>query len=118
MATPKFSSISGTLASIDATKAGTMQSILDLILRAFPELEAKIAWNVPTIHRSGKYVAGLCAYRNHLTFSPWSPQIMEDFKPRLEKFVVFKNCFPIPVDWEIDPQRILDMVRARVAELG
>ena len=76
-----------------------------------------MSWNVPAIHRKGKYVAGICAYKNHLTVSLWSFRIIEDFKPRLEKFVLFKNCFQVPVDWEIDRKLVKDLVRARLAEL-
>ena len=95
----------------------TLRSVTDLILAEFPELESKISWNVPTIHRQGKYVAGVCAYKHHLTFSPWSPRVMEDFKVRLGKFVVMKNCFQIPVDWKIDRELVKGLVRARLAEL-
>ena len=117
MSAQKFASIEGYLASLDATKASTLRSIIDLALAEFPELEAKISWNVPTIHRKGKYVAGLCAYKHHLTLSPWSPWIIEDFKPRLAGLVVLKQCFQIPVDWQIDSQLVKDLVRARLAEL-
>ena len=129
MSSPRFKSVEEYLASLESesdghsTKARTLRSIIDLILAEFPELEAKISWNVPTIHRKGKYVAGLAAYKNHLTFAPWSPRVMEDFKRpsrtggRLGKFVVKANCFQIPVDWEIDRELVKDLVRARLAEL-
>lgn len=117
MSSPKFHSVQEYLASVDPVKAGTLRAIIGLILAEFPELESKISWNVPTIHRKGKYVAGVCAYKRHLTFSAWSPRIIEDFKERLEKFVVMKNCFQIPVDWEIDVELVKDLVRARLAEL-
>ena len=114
---PRFNSVEEYLASVDPAKERTLRSVIDLILAQFPELESKISWNVPTIHRNGKYVAGICAYKNHLTFSPWSPRVIEDFKARLGKFVVWKNCFQIPVDWEIDRKLLKDLVRARLAEL-
>jgi len=114
---PRFNSIEEYLASLDATKESTLRSVIDLILTQFPELESKISWNVPTIHRNGKYVVGVCAYRHHLTFSPWSPRVIADFKERLGKFVVFKNCFQIPMDWKIDRKLVKDLVRARLAEL-
>jgi hypothetical protein len=69
------------------------------------------------LHQNGKYVVGVCPYKHHLTFSPWSPRVIEDFKERLGKFIVFKNCFQIPVDWEIDRELVKDLVRARLAEL-
>jgi uncharacterized protein len=65
---------------VGPAKARTLRSIIHFILAEFPELKSKISWNVPTIHRNGKYVVGLAAYKNHLTFSPWSPRVMEDFK--------------------------------------
>lgn len=43
--------------------------------------------------------------------------MINDFKVRLEKFVLFKNCFQIPVDWKIDRKLVKDLVRARLAEL-
>ena len=114
---PRFKSVEDYLTSVDPTKARTLRSVIDLILVEFPELESKISWNGPTIHRKGKYVAGICAYKHHLTFAPWSPRVIEDFKVRLGKFVVWKNCFQIPVDWEIDRELVKDLVRARLAEL-
>ena len=117
MSSPKFNSIEEYLDSLDATKERTLRSIIDLILAKFPQLESKISWNVPTIHRNGKYVVGLAAYKNHLTFAPWSPQVMNDFKQRLGKFVVKANCFQIPVDWKIDKKLMKDLVRARLVEL-
>jgi uncharacterized protein len=117
MTTPRFNSVEEYFASLDPTKASTLRSIFDLILTEFPELESKIAWNVPQIHRNGKYVVGVAAYKNHLTFAPWSTRVLEDFKVRLEKYVVFKGCFQIPVDWEIDKELVKDLVRARLVEL-
>jgi uncharacterized protein YdhG (YjbR/CyaY superfamily) len=120
---PRFNSVEEYLASLESepdghsTKATTLRSVIDLILAEFPELESKISWNVPTIHRNGKYVVGLAAYKNHLTLAPWSPRVIEDFKTRLGKFVVKANCFQIPVDWKIDKKLVKDLVRARLAEL-
>ncbi len=117
MSSPGFNSIEEYLASVDPMKARTLRSLIDFVLTEFPELESKVSWNVPTIHRNGKYVVGLAAYKHHLTFSAWSPRVIKDFKLRLGKFVVFKNCFQIPVDWKIDRKLVKDLVRARLAEL-
>ncbi len=117
MRSPRFNSVENYLASLDPVKGGTIRSVFDFILAQFPELESRISWNVPTIHRKGKYVVGVAAYKHHLTFSAWSPRVIEDFKVRLTKFVVFQNCFQIPVDWKIEKKLVRDLVRARLAEL-
>jgi len=113
----RYSSIEDYLAAHDPVKARTLRAIIDFILTTFPELESKISWNVPTIHMQGKYVVGLAAYKKHLTFSPWSPEIIGDFTERLKGYVTFKNCFQIPVDWTVDETLIRDLVKARLAEL-
>lgn len=113
----RYNSVEDYLAAQDATKARTLRSVIDFILAQFPELEAKISWNVPQIHRQGKYVFGMAAYKNHLTLAPWSQRVMADFKGRLGKYVVFQNCFQIPVDWELDQELLKDLVRARLTEL-
>jgi uncharacterized protein YdhG (YjbR/CyaY superfamily) len=117
MPTPKFKSVNEYLAAHDATKAKTLKSVIDFILTQFPELESKISWNVPTIHLNGKYVFGVAAYKNHLTLAPWSATIITNFQRQLEKYVVFKNCFQIPMDWAIDKKLVKDLVRARLDEL-
>lgn len=113
----RFNSVEDYLTSQDPKKERTLRSVVNFILSEFPELQSKISWNVPTIHRNGKYVFGLAAYKDHLTLAPWSPRVIEKFKVRLEKFVVFKSCFQVPVDWGIDRKLLKDLVRARLAEL-
>ena len=117
MSSAKFSSVADYLGAQSEAKATTIGALIDFVLAEFPGLESKLAWNVPTIHRAGSYVAGFAAYKNHITVSAWSPHIIEAFKPRLDGLVVFKNCFQIPVDWEIDRDLMRDLVRARLAEL-
>ena len=105
------------MSSLDPAKAKTLGSIIDLILAEFPQLDAGIAWNVPIIRRNKESVAGICAYQHHLTFSPWSDWVIEDFKARLDGLVVLKKCFQVPVDWKIDRELVTDLIQARLAEL-
>jgi uncharacterized protein len=115
----RFNSLEDYLASLDPKKAKTIEAVIESILAQFSELEVKISWNVPQIHRNGKYVFGISALKNHLALAPWSARVIEDFQSRLERqgYVVRKNLFQIPVDWEMDTELLNDLVRARLAEL-
>lgn len=112
-----FETVDQYIASLDETKGETIRKILDLVTTEFPELETKLAWNLPMVHKKGKYIAGLAAYKNHLSFSPWSADVLKTFTPRLSDYVVTKNMFQIPVDWCIDVSLVRDLVSARLAEL-
>ena len=117
MVAKRFETVDQYLASLDETKRKTMSEILDLVTTEFPELETRIAWNLPMIHKQGKYVVGLAAYKNHLSFSPWSAAVIESFATRLSDYVTTKNMFQVPVDWQIDASLVRDLVSARLAEL-
>jgi len=57
------------------------------------------------------------ARRIRASSAPWSPVVIEDFKARLGKYVVFKGCFQVPVDWKMDRKLVKDLVKARLREL-
>ncbi len=115
----KFVSVEDYLASLEPQKANTLREVIDFILTQFPQLECKISWNVPQIHFQGEYVFGVSALKSHLALAPWSSRVIEDFRVRLEsqKYVVQKNLFQIPVDWQMDKELLKDLVQARLAEL-
>jgi uncharacterized protein len=94
------------LTSLDPIEERTLRAVIEFILSEFPHLEVKISWNVPQIHRRGQYVFGVSALKNHLALAPWSSRVIEDFRQRLEtdKYVVRKNLFQIPTDWEINSE--------------
>jgi uncharacterized protein YdhG (YjbR/CyaY superfamily) len=118
MSSPRFDSVEGYLASLDPVKAGTLSAVIDAILAEFPDLQSKLAWNVPQIHRGKDYVFGVSAAKHHLSLNPWSEQVIEAFRARLEpEFVVLQSVFQVPVDWDADRGLLADLVRARIAEL-
>lgn len=118
MSVPRFASIDAYLASLDPVKAETCRAVMDTILTEFPETEATIAWNVPHIKLDKEYVFGLSAAKNHITLNPWSTQVIDDFRPRLEKlYVVLKTTFQVPADWDIDRELLRELVHARIDDL-
>lgn len=119
MTSNKFSSVEDYFFALDSTKGNTLREVVGVILKNFPELESKLAWNVPQICRGNDYVFGVSALKNHLALAPWSTEVMEAFKARLETdgYVVKKNLFQVPSDWTIDKTLLIDLVKARLAEL-
>ena len=113
----KFGSPEEYLDSLDVEKAETLESIIEYILSQFPQLDVKISWNVPQIHRDGKYVFGMAAFKKHLTLNPWSLKVMAEFKPKLADYVTGAATFQVPVDWKIEKRLLKDLVRARLKEL-
>jgi hypothetical protein len=115
----KFDSVDAYLASLDPPKGETLRAVIETILDEFPELECKLAWNVPQIHSGKDYVFGVSALKGHLALAPWSPDVVASFTGRLraDGYVVKQNLFQVPIDWDVDRELLVDLVNARLAEL-
>ncbi|MCX2781333.1 DUF1801 domain-containing protein [Microbulbifer thermotolerans] len=120
MSSSKFSSVDEYLISLGSPKGDTLKGVIDFILKSFPDLDCKLAWNVPQICRGSDYVFGVSALKNHLALAPWSTEVIEAFQERLEGegYVVKKNLFQIPSEWKIDEELLSSLVKTRLAELG
>lgn len=119
MSPSKFSSVEDYLISLGSPKGDTLKGVIDVILKSFPDLDCRLAWNVPQICRGSNYIFGVSALKNHLALAPWSAEVIEAFKEELESegYVVKKNLFQIPDEWEIDEELLRNLVKARLAEL-
>jgi uncharacterized protein YdhG (YjbR/CyaY superfamily) len=104
--------------SVSFERADTIRQILSFVINEFPGLEIKLAWNVPTIHKSGQYVVGVAAYKHHITFSVFSKRVIQNHCALLEFYKSFQNCFQIPVNWEMDEDLIRTLVAARLVEIA
>lgn len=98
-------------------KRSTLQAMREMIHEIQPGLEEVFAWRSPMFKLNGKYVAGLCAHKNHLTYSPQSPEVMESHTVALKDHVVSKGSFQFATDEVLDRDLVTSLLRARIAEI-
>jgi uncharacterized protein YdhG (YjbR/CyaY superfamily) len=106
------------LAQLEEPKRSTLQAVRELILTIEPELTETISWGAPIFKFKGKNVAGLCAFKNHLVFSPQSADVMTAHADQLKDFVTSKSSFQFAVDTPLDKALVESLLKARLAELG
>ena len=102
--------------SISPTQAKTVRAIMKIIQSKFPKLELVIAWNQPMLRYGSKYVFGISATKGYLLIAPWSSDVLDDLRPKLEGYKVNKKTIQIPSDWQIDTKLLHQMVKATLAE--
>lgn len=102
------------LAGADPTAAGTVRAILRAVLAAYPDLAVVIAWNQPMVMAGGHYVFGVSVSAKHILIAPWGRGVLDQFCPRLTGYTVNTKTIRIPVDWDVDPQLLKDMVGAAI----
>jgi uncharacterized protein YdhG (YjbR/CyaY superfamily) len=98
-------------------KKSTLLAVRKTIVEIEPKLEQVIAWNAPVFKLNGKYVAGLCAHKAHLTFSPQSPEVMASLEKALEGYVVSKGSFQFAVDKPLPKSLVATLIKARLKEI-
>lgn len=99
-------------------KRSTLLAIREIIHLVEPEIEEVIAWKSAMFKIDGKYAAGLCAHKNHLTYSPQSPEVMEAHAEALKNHVVSKGSFQFAVDEVLDRELVTSLLKARIAEIS
>jgi len=102
----------------DEPKRSTLLAVRATLLEIEPSLEQVIAWNTPQFKYQGKYAVGFAAFKNHLTFSPQSPAVMEAHASDLADFVTSKSSFQFPVDKPLTKDLLTKLIKARIQELG
>lgn len=112
----RFATVEDYLAGLGVEQQATIRSILQTITKAHPDVDVVIAWNHPQVKKGDTYVFGISAAKNHLTIAPWRSVVLEQFRPRLEGYVVNKKTIRVPSDWSVDEDLLRDMVAACLAD--
>ncbi|CAN2202707.1 COG5646 Uncharacterized conserved protein [Candidatus Nanopelagicaceae bacterium] len=112
----RFENLADYYKSISAAQAKTVRAIMKTIQSKYPKLELVMAWNQPMLREGTKYIFGISATKGYLLMAPWSTEVLDAFRPKLEGYKVNKKTVQIPSDWEVDSKLLLQMVKARLAE--
>lgn len=99
-------------------KRSTLLAMRASILAIEPRFEQVIAWNSPQFKLNGKYAVGMCAFKNHLTFSPQSPDVLTALAADLAGYVVSKSSFQFAIDTPLPEALLRKLIAARVKELS
>lgn len=99
-------------------KRSTLLAMRESILEIEPSFEQVIAWNSPQFKYKGKYAVGMCAFKNHLTFSPQSSEVMTSCADDLADYVVSKSSFQFKVDEPLPKALLTKLIKARLKEFA
>ena len=113
----RFASPSEYFDSLDDVHRSLAERIMWSIQESFPQLALVMAWNQPILRCEAGYVFGVSASTSHLSINPFTPEALTQLATRLRHLVVLKHTIQIPLDWEVDPDLLSDMVIVRLREL-
>jgi uncharacterized protein YdhG (YjbR/CyaY superfamily) len=105
------------LAALEEPKRGTLEAVRRTILEVVPEAEEGISYRVPAFRLGGRTVAGFAAFKNHLSYLPFSGSVLPRLADELVGYSGTKSALHFPVDEPLPKELVANLIRARLEEL-
>jgi len=106
------------LAALDEPKRGTLEALRRTILEIVPEAEEVISYRVPAFRVDGKTIAGFAAFKNHLSYLPFSGSVLPGLADELSGYTGTKSALHFPVDEPLPKALVAKLIAARLDELS
>jgi uncharacterized protein YdhG (YjbR/CyaY superfamily) len=106
------------LRSIEEPKRTTLQALRRTILEVVPEAEQVISYRVPAFRLRGKDIAGFAAFKDHLSFLPFSGSVLGRLADELDDYTMTKSSLHFPVDRPLPKAIVEKLIAARLAEVS
>lgn len=107
------------LAGLSEPKRSTLEAMRETILSVIPEAEQGIAWNMPAFKVQGKWVAGFCAFKNHLSYFPHSGSVLPELAETttvLEGYEWSKGTLRFDVDKPLPRALVETLIETRMRQ--
>jgi uncharacterized protein YdhG (YjbR/CyaY superfamily) len=106
------------LRSIEEPKRTTLQALRRTILEVVPEAEQVISYRVPAFRLRGKDIAGFAAFKDHLSYLPFSGSVLGRLADELDDYTVTKSSLHFPVERPLPKALVKKLIAARLAEVS
>ena len=105
------------LHSLEEPKRSTLQTLRETILEIVPDAEQVISYRAPAFRVGGKTVAGFAAFKDHLSYLPFSGSVIGPLSDELNGYTMTKSALHFPVDRPLPKALVKKLIRARLAEV-
>lgn len=105
------------LRAVDEPKRGTLQSLRGTILEIVPDAEQVISYRVPAFRLHGKTIAGFAAFKDHLSYLPFSGSVLPRLADELESYAMTKSALHFPVDRPLPKTLVRKLIAVRLREV-
>src|ERR1700693_5518894 len=104
------------LGNLDEPKRATLAQMRDTIVAIVPDAEQCISYGMPAFKVQGKTIAGLAAFKSHLSYLPHSGSVIPQLAKETEGYTKTKGSLHFPVDKPLPRKLVKKLLDARMAE--
>ena len=102
------------LCGIEESKRSTLEALRRTILEIIPEAEEIISYKVPAFRVEGRIVAGFAAFKDHLSYLPFSGSVLPQLTSELEGYTMTKSALHFPIDRPLPKALVRKLIAARL----
>jgi uncharacterized protein YdhG (YjbR/CyaY superfamily) len=104
------------LRGVDEPKRSTLQALRRTILEIVPDAEQGISYRVPAFRVGGKVVAGFAAFKDHLSYLPFSGSVLGQLTDELQGYTMTKSALHFPTDRPLPKALVKKLIAERLQE--
>jgi uncharacterized protein YdhG (YjbR/CyaY superfamily) len=104
------------LRDLEEPKRGTLEAVRRTILEVVPDAEQVISYRVPAFRVHGKVIAGFAAFKDHLSYLPFSGSVLGQVADELSGYTMTKSALHFPVDRPLPKGLVKKLIELRLAE--
>ncbi len=105
------------LAEVDEPKRSTLEAVRRSILAVIPEAEECISYSVPAFRVEGRVVAGFAAFKDHLSYLPFSGSVLRHLQADLRGYSKTLSALHFPVDKPLPEPLVRKLIETRLEEV-
>ncbi len=106
------------LRGVEEPKRSTLEALRSSILEVVPDAEQGISYRVPAFRVRGKTVAGFAAFKDHLSYLPFSGSVLAQLGDELKGYTTTKSALHFPVDRALPGTLVKKLIAARLEDVG
>jgi uncharacterized protein YdhG (YjbR/CyaY superfamily) len=104
------------LEGIDEPKRSTLETLRRTILEIVPDAEQAISYRVPAFRLNGRTIAGFAAFKNHLSYLPFSGSVLPQLADDLAGYTMTKSALHFPIDRPLPAALVRKLIEKRIGE--
>jgi uncharacterized protein YdhG (YjbR/CyaY superfamily) len=105
------------LRRVDEPKRGTLELLRRSILKVVPDAEQGLSYRVPAFRVDGKVVAGFAAFKDHVSYLPFSGSVLAKLDDQLEDYRMTKSSLHFDVGQPLPDELVRQLIEVRLAEI-
>jgi uncharacterized protein YdhG (YjbR/CyaY superfamily) len=105
------------LQRLEEPKRSTLQALRGAILEVVPDAEEVISYGVPAFRLRGKTIAGFAAFKNHVSYLPFSGSVLDQLCDELQGYEMTKGSLHFPIDHPLPESLVRKLIETRLGQL-